>query len=35
MVHGTQSYFVERARNARRLSFIAAVTGLALFSALG
>src|SRR5436190_12115380 len=35
MAHGTQSYFSERARNARRLSLIAAVTGLAVFSALG
>jgi len=35
MAHGSQSHFAERARNARRLSLIAAATGLALFAALG
>ena len=35
MAHGTQSYFAERARNARRLSLIAAVSGLALLASLG
>ena len=35
MSHGTQTYFAERARNARRLSIIAAATGLALYAGLG
>src|SRR5262245_6216635 len=34
MAHGSESYFTERARNARRLSLIAAATGLALFASL-
>ena len=35
MSHGTQSYFAERARNARRVAIIAATTGLALYAGLG
>jgi len=34
MDHGSQSHFAERRRNARRLSFIAATTGLLMFGAL-
>ena len=34
MAHGTQSFFVERGRNARRLSLISAGLGLALLSSL-
>ena len=34
MDHGSHSYFSESRRNARRLSFIAATTGLLLFGAL-
>jgi TonB family protein len=34
MAHGTQTYFAERARNARRLSLIAAATGLVLLASL-
>jgi TonB family protein len=34
MDHGTQLYFAERARNARRLSLIAGLLGLALFAGL-
>jgi TonB family protein len=35
MDHGTDSYFAERRRNARRLSLLAATMGLVLFAALG
>jgi len=35
MDHGSHSYFAERRRNARRLSFIAASTGLMMLAALG
>lgn len=34
MDHGTELYFAERGRNARRLSLIAAILGLVLFTAL-
>jgi len=35
MAHGIESYFVERARNARRLSLTSAAIGVALLASLG